>query len=1609
MAHARILTILLSLIHLTSCGVKITESGKSISEFVLGSVSPLKGLISHHSPQSFQLIQNAYSASCPAGVSVDIHPLDSDGQIDFTTIVASAPLQADTSFSVPRSSLPELSQTTVRYIARVVGCHDRILMRPLTSSLTPEGEDIIQDITYTTTLISASHNSESQTKLNQVSKKEVEEFINAVGSSSSEVDAFNSITTKTNLTSRFENMFNSAPSVLQNAAPKINPVVPKTISENTPSEFRAIAHHWSPAYEIAYLWKLNGTSTSTDANWSFSPGANDQGTHTITLYVGRDDGLGEIDLDLPYTMTSFQLQIQNTILPQAPILSLNSTEHSTSTISDTLVHLKLNTGAEQINCQSFSALALSESATRPSSSSAFTIECDTNFEQELTYTLSPADGNKTLYLWAIDSSGTISTTARTLSMTLDRNPPTIGFTNLASSIRGDHNYLIEWSSSDVSGVAEHKLYYSVDGSNYTLIVDELVAQSYLWSVPAINTSTLTLKLEAIDTIGNLGEIVSSNRVVDSTAPVVSITSPAANTPSQGQVTITGACETGALNVVVTGGIVGSISAACSAGTYSATIELSGADGAKAVTVTQADQVGNSSNQSRSFVKDTTAPVLTQTTSASGIYLNTDTVTIGGACEGSLAITIGGTDSAVVNCNSNAWTYETEAQTNDGVYPYTIRSTDLAGNQSAVVNYTWNRDTQAPIVQSITINDGEASTANRNTVIDMTASSERADIQAFCMKVNTSVNPTTNDTCWVQVSSLGQSITASLTITNYPLQLGFTLGTYTVSAWTKDELGNVSSITNTLGVDKSEIGYTPIPPAVISSLISTATDTPSDPLAPIDIQIAEDSDLYIKWSITDENPIPAGSIDLLWTENGTTFYPLANDLNDGTNGACTLTGLQTGCALLSGASPTSTYFNVVLSVRNQNSLETISTSNPLNTASFQLLSGNTSLGIGGSASSSIIFSRGESMLSDKRYGQFVVTSSGDIYTQYEGRGLAQVSSLTGDINILSAQTGSSTGDNGPLSNATFRDIQRILLTYDDQLLIWDHDRVRKIDLSNPDKTITRLFGGGANSSDGADAHQAQLPSMSSTYQMVTVTPNDRVYFEKNLEIWFFDPTDNTVKKYLTLNGTGADNMALGTSADFEWENCETRNTAIDFSSSTSQINKIIRRAVFNTTSNCGNHNRKEESFNGNFNVTTGETQLPHPARTMWSSVNFTGMNGKIYTNSMYHQILEYDENTNSFISKAGVYNTSGRCSDGSLATTCNLNAKSIFVDRFGKIFFNDLGVFRTIDNEGRVQTIAGQARNFGVGENPLAARYSNIYFFDYKDETIYVRNESENQIVKFSLAGGNLELVAGNGIQSSPSNNSNAASSPLPNNSWSTPTSFVVQPAENKIFHRVGGRFSFINTNTGNWSVGTTDIHVKDGTVARPSYLHSNGSKLLVYSSAHLGGLGEQSYLMELSLDGTEVDIVMGVNENLPSSTPTNYCDGDNSLTCGIPGTLSDFYQTRAKHDSVLGAWLIGYAGRNYINSLPYGGGITARYVTTTHNLNAFDYADIEGTRYLYYCSTGGFLYRRNLTSGVEAQLPLPSPTIKCGGRSMFYSSTRESLLFSFQQNGLWGIAEYLLP
>jgi hypothetical protein len=84
--------------------------------------------------------------------------------------------------------------------------------------------------------------------------------------------------------------------------------------------------------------------------------------------------------------------------------------------------------------------------------------------------------------------------------------------------------------------------------------------------------------------------------------------------------------------------------------------------------------------------------------------------------------------------------------------------------------------------------------------------------------------------------------------------------------------------------------------------------------------------------------------------------------------------------------------------------------------------------------------------------------------------------------------------------------------------------------------------------------------------------------------------------------------------------------------------------------------------------------------------------------------------------------------------------------------------------------------------------------------------------------------------------------------------------------------------------------------------------------------------------------------------------------------------------------------------------------TLAEPFTSFTYRRIAGEEWIYYCS----LYGRQLVAyrvgdPSTTLLPWPVADLSCEPATLRYLPARNALLFTFQERGLHGVAEYRLP
>lgn len=359
----------------------------------------------------------AFSCTTPMA---SVYTLNSQGQRD---LPAKATTSVDANGAYEFKNLSSLglrlSGTTnsTPLLVDVSGCSED-LARIVTGSSS-------QNIHYGTTLIAWVAQSERASAIAAASREKLSQLMELLKAETSQTAAYSTLASNSTLSALFAEAFGASPNVLEDAAPSLlSSTIPTTGSEQVALSLSASAQHWRAGYSLIYEWHLGSSLLSTGQNTTWTPSDNSQGTRTLTLFIGKDNGSGHIDTAKPYTSKAFTVQIANAHPAVAPAVSLLTPSHT----NNPSVTLRITTGAaigassgvssddDYAHCSTFSKLALVESddlnpnTSAPVAESAYTISCSQAGTQDLNHTLTTGTGTKTLRLWARDSAGNVSAT-----------------------------------------------------------------------------------------------------------------------------------------------------------------------------------------------------------------------------------------------------------------------------------------------------------------------------------------------------------------------------------------------------------------------------------------------------------------------------------------------------------------------------------------------------------------------------------------------------------------------------------------------------------------------------------------------------------------------------------------------------------------------------------------------------------------------------------------------------------------------------------------------------------------------------------------------------------------------------------------------------------------------------------------------------------------------------------------------------------------------------------------------------------------------------------------------------------------------------------------------
>ena len=954
------------------------------------------------------------------------------------------------------------------------------------------------------------------------------------------------------------------------------------------------------------------------------------------------------------------------------------------------------------------------------------------------------------------------------------------------------------------------------------------------------------------------------------------------------------------------------------------------------------------------------------------------------------------------------------------------------------------------------------------------------LAAFCLKrVYSPIVPpvpVANDACWRRFDAPvpGIAPSAAIDVVDYPFHLGFLPSPLYVRLWVRDDVGQVSAST------VRQADYDPGMPPSVDNVYATTTNTPCAPTGAGDSTVAANEAVVIKWLAGFPNGAsPGGAIDLEYTEDGATHAPIpgAQNLANAAGSGCTLapTGSnascpagpfesspKSGCHLWpAGASKPTGYFAVRVRATDSKGITTVRESVPplnayepgagLPERRIRFLAGNTDPGFGGDARTTVINNRLDRRIGLFDPGALAVGARGVVFLRDRDNGILWLDPRTGVLDRLGKLGPLSAGDGGPAASATWRSPHFIAVDYADRLLVWDHDRIRRVEVDGEGlpTTVHTFIGGGSDASgSGISPLDVQLFPDCTTC-VILPTPGgdvfiaDSVFFRRNVagHIRRYRAAGNTVD---TFDVTG---IGYSLEPARNLDDCAFSGLMLEQDVATETVLRLHATTypgVFGSACTYGTATLDE-------NGVASAMQLPElPNQFGFGAAYRSGLDGHVYAWDFLYGggIYRFDRAGNQWVRVLGDGARGiNACPDGAEAGACAAEVNDFFVDALGNLHFVSLGQLRAVvaslENngagglieKGRVRTIAGQGLHYGDGGDALSARFSMITtakpWTDAGQEKLVVL-DLVNARLREATIGGAAETIAGNGDIGFPMLDFDARSMPIAPSSF---TRLGVEPGNGRVHAALAsGEVVYLERTGGIWmwrhlaglgtvpyasaSDGETSVQLRglEFFALTPTSVLYVANTLDTNLFPSSGGWGDGFIL---GFDTTTGAMSRFMGQPGPDS---GFCaDGTARTNCGIavtffgpntdpsfdsagPGSEDDRY-IMSEHNSYFSSVLRTVPANDPLGAV---GTLTALPILGFSSFAYVRRADLGGAELVYYCAPDGML--RRLEPGppqVETLLPSPVPGMRCTGNSLVWNQARRSLTFPYKLRGLYGVAEYL--
>jgi len=733
-------------------------------------------------------------------------------------------------------------------------------------------------------------------------------------------------------------------------------------------------------------------------------------------------------------------------------------------------------------------------------------------------------------------------------------------------------------------------------------------------------------------------------------------------------------------------------------------------------------------------------------------------------------------------NTFDWALPSLSLVDGSGYLLRLTATAVSGNKTtATSSQSFFIDATAPVISALSLTLGSLGVAGPTTVsrsffgFSVTATDSLTPIKYYCLKADsapTTVPPLSTDDCW---KDFGAAAATNINLTNQSGFIGFVAGAYYLRLWVQDSAGNISTLSAGIGVvntDRVDVAYNlAVAPIITNVLISNNDSSSLNPLK-TETVFAAGQNVYVRWNATDAD-LTGTPISLYYTTDEINFLPISafQNITNLNQGGCTVDINYSGCAVFTA--PTAGYFRVQISAIDQTGLISKGGSNAVNMLNFSQIAGNTDLGLGGSANKAIFINKTINNVTWPQAGILTVAKNGKIFYLDNLRGILIIDPLDGAQKIYIPKSALSTGDGGSYLTATTANTLKIALDYKDRLLIFETNRIRRVENTG---TINTIIGGGTQAYDNvtklaipADQFKMNIPhgpaGVTTSRLMFQPLPNGNIWFDmsaynstyNNILFGIYKASDQKVY-FLGLKGNGAYGLPT---YDLSGPVSAPTNTnlittpALSFDYRTSQLNYLTMYFCRPVPGGC-------VFYSANFNPNTGENMgygTHYPMVSYWGvGAYISSRKGELYNFSRLDPAGLYKLNNSNLQWDKILGNdlwTSGVCADGTLAAACGVDLADVFIAEDKTVYFVDRGgVIRVILPDKKIKTLFGQGLSFGDAGPPTSARIGIASWLGIwgSNDTVVVYDSTQAYIREFASSGGvgsTINKICGNGLLASP--------------------------------------------------------------------------------------------------------------------------------------------------------------------------------------------------------------------------------------------------------------------